>query len=529
MIVRRTQRDNSVTYAERFCAVRAMRGTIVIQQTEHETGHHVAKHAAKKDDAKPKHGRTSKKAVRPAKSHRFAKSMAAACVGIAAYGLVYAAGVSYFSTHFVPGTMVNGSNVSWCTEAELASQLEANAMKYEKTVKAGDLQITLNADDIGLTTNSDTSAHEARERIDAWSWPLQLFNPQRITVEEGTSFDEERLSQSVASAVDAYNENATDPRDAGVEFDEETRSYKVRKQKLGTKLNKDAVVKAVRTNVAAQEGETDLGNEVLEQPERKEDAPELVEAVEKANNLLDLDIPLVKDGREEARVSRDQLADWVHVEDDLSVSVDSEAVAAWTRDTLSERMTTSDDEYDYSLDAEATTSSLLRGMENTSEDAVGIEVVATKKEVPQETQQANASGSWDKGQGRYIDVDLGSQYAWFYDANGSVIWESYIVSGNTGVGRSTPTGTYNIYAKETNQELVGMDYDHDGYPDYRSRVNYWMPFSGGYGLHDATWRDSFGGDIYSYDGSHGCVNLPYDAAASLFSLASVGEKVIVHW
>lgn len=486
----------------------------------------MAKHAAKKSDAKSKRGRTSTKAVRP-KNHRVAKSMAVASITLAAYGLVYAAGVSYFSTHFVPGTTVNGQSVSWRTEAELASQLEANAMQYEDTIKAGELQITLKASDIGLTSNSAVCAAEARKQINAFSWPLQLLNPPHLLVEEGTSFDEEQLAQTVANAVDEYNRDATDPSDAKVTFNDESRSYEVCSQALGTKLNKDAVIEAARSSVAVQATEADLGDEVLEQPDRTADAPELVEAVDKANKLLELDIPLMRDGREEARVSREQLAEWVHVGEDLSVTVDADAVAAWTRDTLTDRMSASDDEYDYALDAEATTSSLLHGLEETSADAVDIEIVAIKKEVPQEV--ASVGGTWDKSQGRYIDVDLGSQYAWFYDSNGSVIWESYIVSGDTGVGRSTPTGTFNIYAKETDQELVGMDYDHDGNPDYRSRVNFWMPFSGGYGLHDATWRDSFGGDIYSYDGSHGCVNLPYDAAASLFSLASVGEKVIVHW
>ena len=60
--------------------------------------------------------------------------------------------------------------------------------------------------------------------------------------------------------------------------------------------------------------------------------------------------------------------------------------------------------------------------------------------------------------------------------------------------------------------------------DYTTYVNFWMPFLGGYGLHDATWRGSFGGDIYHYDGSHGCVNLPYDAAAEIYDNISVGTK-----
>ena len=126
-------------------------------------------------------------------------------------------------------------------------------------------------------------------------------------------------------------------------------------------------------------------------------------------------------------------------------------------------------------------------------------------------------------------MNLTTQYARFYDSDGTVIWRSYLVSGKVSEGRSTPTGTYRINAKRQNETLVGADEDGDGEPDYRSHVTYWMPFIGNaVGLHDASWRSKFGGTIYVYGGSHGCVNLPTDAAAQLYSLVKVGDTVYVH-
>ena len=56
-----------------------------------------------------------------------------------------------------------------------------------------------------------------------------------------------------------------------------------------------------------------------------------------------------------------------------------------------------------------------------------------------------------------------------------------------------------------------------------------MPFIGNsWALHDASWRSRFGGDIYQYAGSHGCVNLPGDKAKELFGLCKVGDVVVVH-
>ena len=55
-----------------------------------------------------------------------------------------------------------------------------------------------------------------------------------------------------------------------------------------------------------------------------------------------------------------------------------------------------------------------------------------------------------------------------------------------------------------------------------------MPFSGGCGIHDATWRSSFGGDQYLYDGSHGCVGVSLSNAKTIYNNVSVGTIVVVY-
>ena len=106
---------------------------------------------------------------------------------------------------------------------------------------------------------------------------------------------------------------------------------------------------------------------------------------------------------------------------------------------------------------------------------------------------------------------------------GETVFEAPVVTGTAGTSRETPTGDYSIYSKETCQTLRG-----DGYASY---VDYWMPFNGGIGMHDATWRseDEFAycGETYLWNGSHGCVNMRYDDAATVYSLVSVGDSVIV--
>ena len=94
-----------------------------------------------------------------------------------------------------------------------------------------------------------------------------------------------------------------------------------------------------------------------------------------------------------------------------------------------------------------------------------------------------------------------------------------IVSGNPDIeGCGTPTGCYALDAKESPAVLTGEDYE--------ANVTYWMPFAGNVGIHDATWRTEFGGNMYQWDGSHGCINLPPKVAAQVYGNAYKGIPII---
>ena len=63
---------------------------------------------------------------------------------------------------------------------------------------------------------------------------------------------------------------------------------------------------------------------------------------------------------------------------------------------------------------------------------------------------------------------------------------------------------------------------------WREEVTYWMPFHDGQGLHDAPWRSSFGGNIYQTNGSHGCVNLPYNVAQTIYENIEAGMAILLY-
>ncbi len=118
-----------------------------------------------------------------------------------------------------------------------------------------------------------------------------------------------------------------------------------------------------------------------------------------------------------------------------------------------------------------------------------------------------------------ILVSISKQRAWMCARNHEVR-TSAVTTGEVVNGDATPTGTWEIYAKQTNRYLNGP-----GYHDY---VRYWMPFYGDFGFHDASWqRMPFGSSDYRTRGSHGCVHLPTRVMAWLYSWAPIGATVTV--
>jgi len=127
-------------------------------------------------------------------------------------------------------------------------------------------------------------------------------------------------------------------------------------------------------------------------------------------------------------------------------------------------------------------------------------------------------GAFDSNKS-YVEINLGLQKLWYYKS-GRLVVESDIVTGNVRAGNQTPAGAYFVNYKAKNATLKG--------PGYSAFVNYWMPFNKGIGLHDATWRRSFGGEIFKTDGSHGCINLPKSVAQTIFQSLDQGTIVLCY-
>lgn len=119
----------------------------------------------------------------------------------------------------------------------------------------------------------------------------------------------------------------------------------------------------------------------------------------------------------------------------------------------------------------------------------------------------------------YLEVSLSQQHVWHY-VDGKLCCDSDCVTGRANV-HDTPTGVFYVSERINGKNLVGEG--------YKTWVNKWMRLTNqGIGLHDAYWRGSFGKDVYKYNGSHGCINLPSSYAYTLFDEIRVGIPTVVY-
>lgn len=475
-------------------------------------------------------------APKPKKSHKGAgKAIAAIAAGLA---VVYVGGSVYFMSHFLPNTKVGNYDASGLTVDELAQQITNASENYQLNVTGDNFTFAVDGSDIDYSSDGTAFAESAKSQFNAWAWPVLIAGEHDYNVTEGVTFDSDKLNTLVSQAVDDFNSTATAPVNATLKYDSNSKQFSIVDAQGGTTLNKDSVEAVASEAVSNASSQATLDESDLEQPTITADSQSLKDSLQKANELAGQDLTLTYNGTTIATVSSDQFASWFTVDDSGNVSGDLDAITTWAQGDFSKQYDTVGTTRTYTRpDGKQFTVTggeygwVVDGANLAQNIVAAIQQNSTTAEVPMKSTAVNwVQGGQDWG-ARYIDCDLTEQHARMYDESGNLIWESDIVSGDPTDDHSTPEGVYVINSnKGMNQTLKGLDENGDGQPDYTSQVTYWMPFVDNLvAFHDASWRSSFGGTIYSGNGSHGCVNLPTSAAATLYQLTQVGDVVVVHY
>jgi hypothetical protein len=132
----------------------------------------------------------------------------------------------------------------------------------------------------------------------------------------------------------------------------------------------------------------------------------------------------------------------------------------------------------------------------------------------------NASDPWTTSERIWIDVNLSSQYAIFYQGE-RIIGQTYVSTGRW-PDFETPTGTFYIGYKIPVSDMSGCS---GGECWYVPDVPWQMYFTDrGHAFHAAYWHNDFGTRR-----SHGCVNLPVGIAGWIYDITPVGTRVNIHY
>lgn len=454
--------------------------------------------------------------------------------------LAVGAGAAYYlyrqvnSGLFFKETRINGYDVSdkTCKEVLLMLEQDYSAPKITVT-EGGETAEVLTLADMGYTINEKKllSSIESCMRDQNVSLLFSLMDGNTFEVEIPFDYDEAAFKANVCAAKFAKPRVAS--TDATMEYD--GKEYYIKPETYGTEFDdadlqvmiKDTADKLVAADRPQKDVTVEFPSGLYYVPAVTQNDSEMNTTMNIYNSFCKADIRLTF-GDEQEKIDWSTIKDWLTIEDGEGV-IDEEAVYNYVYDLAAKydtlyyarEFTTHDgrtidfdsSDYGYQIDKDGEAEQLLADIRSNTE--VEREPVYAVKGYKREGK--------DDLCGNYVEVDLTAQHLWFYK-DGELVVETDVVTGLPKDGRETATGVFSIPYKQSPSVLSGGQ----GNGAWNTDVQYWMPFHDGQGLHDAWWRNEFGGTIYQTNGSHGCVNLPPAAAKTIYDNMEERMAIILY-
>ena len=461
-----------------------------------------------------------------------AVKIAAVCGGVvvlvgAVGGGLYWHESSKYKTCFLPGTIVDGMDVTGKTASEVEDAIMEQLKGYTLTINGReDFSESITGESVGLYAVFDDTLDKAIAAQKPMDWGKYRFGKavNEVNTDALLRYSDDMLNEAVEGLSCMDEENMREPEDAKIsDYDSATGSYSIIKEDEGTELLEDKVKEAVAAAVMSLAESVDLEEQgCYVSPSITSEDEALKTACETMNKYVGARITY-QFGDKSETLSGDEIHNWLTVNGTsvginegkateyvkkLAGSYDTAYKAKSLKTSYGKTVSITGGSYGYKINQAkeaATLVSLIKNGEQTSRE-------------PEYSQKAASRSGNDYGN-TYVEINLTAQHLYFY-VDGKLLVQSDFVSGNAAKGWSTPAGAYALTYKQRNATLKGQG--------YATPVSYWMPFNGGIGLHDANWRKTFGGTIYKTNGSHGCVNLPPAVAKTIYENISAGDPVLCY-
>lgn len=446
--------------------------------------------------------------------------------------IVYCMIAARYARVFLPNTYINGFEAGGFSAADTEALLRNSVEKYQLEVafRGGKCE-EIKGSDIDLTYVSSNEVSELLKAQNRMGWLFSLLGRKASGhVKTSFRFDEDKLKHFLEALPEFDSGSVTKPRNARIVLMSD-QTYRVADAVEGNEPDQDVIFRAVSDAISASESRLSLNNVsgAYKKPQVTAEDEDLKARAEDLNNYVSTVITLRYPDGTDTEIGRDQLVSWIGKDEDGNYAVDADTVYTAVYKIVkaaAEKFDHVQNTIDFQTTAEGTVNEFCspygyRIDKQGMTEKIYSDLYARKSgEIELEN---SVSGDMDPTfGGTYIEVDVTGQHLYYY-RDGKLALDSDVVTGlESDRDRLTPSGVFAVFAKKQDQTLGSLEIT-----GYASHVDYWMPFYESYGMHDAGWRSSFGGDIYLTSGSHGCVNLPPDFAAELFEAIDNRTPVIV--
>ena len=443
---------------------------------------------------------------------------------VACLAVVYVGFGIFFQSHFCFGTTIDGIKAGGKSVEKMEQLITEEIDSYVlNLVEREEGQESIAGDAIQIAPVFNGEVEELLNGQNGFAWVVTLFKHENLELAKVVTFDENALDSEL-QALNCMQAGAQrEPVDATVSA-YTADGYSLVPADYGTTIDKSAFKKAVEDSILVLADELDLDEaDCYVKPKVEDDNEKLLAVIDEMNSYVGTTITYDFDVAKEV-LDGERISEWLSVDDDLNLVVDEEGVLSFVKELASKYNTCyKPKELKTSYGSTVTISNGPYGwkINNSEEVAQILDDLKAGKKVEREpvySQTANSHGENDYGNS-YVEINLTAQHLFLYK-DGVLVTESDFVSGNVSKGYTTPPGLFSLTYKQRDATLKGQG--------YASPVKFWMPFNGGIGFHDASWRNTFGGTIYKKNGSHGCVNMPYAAAKTLFENVYAGMPVICY-
>lgn len=444
---------------------------------------------------------------------------------------VYLGFAVFFMSHFYFHTTINGTDFALKSVEDVETFMKSQVDDYSLTLLESDgTQEIIDGTEIGVAYKKSGELGELLKEQNPFLWPRALWENFEITASVGVDYDAQSLADKLASLECVKEENQVPPVSSRPEFD--GNQFVPKKEETGSQIDQETFPEKVSEYIEGFLDTMDMTEEsCYVKPKYLQDSPEVQAACDSMNQYLKASITYTFGSQSEV-VDKAVISQWLTVDENMAVTFNEEKVTEYvtglaqkynTRGTQrtfvagnGNTVNVEGGDYGWIIDQEAERGALLANIQNG-------EVVSRE---PAYKQKAASHDGADWG-GTYVEVDLTNQNVYLF-VNGSLVVSAPIVTGKPSAGDATPQGVYLIKYKTRNATLRGPKRA-DGSYEWESPVSFWMPFNGGIGLHDAPWQAAFGGSRYLTHGSHGCVNLQYNVAQTIYNNVQAGTPVVCHY